>query len=357
MHVTLTQFLTGFGQLLFVMALTFFAVCGLISYLRYERLTKEADQSLAMGQGSPEAFELQIGKRLGGFAKNSSPFSLVLLRDVSDETEEKIQRIVRSSDRVLKYDDHAVGIILNAPWRSATAVIPRIKMIVNHDVRLGLVAFPEHGATAHDLHQRLKEAVETGKPAETVKEESLMSPDKRDLLDELTGVLKSEHIGREFQKYVAHLRKKAQEVVFLYIDVDFLKKYSSQYNEKTSNELLRALSLLLQANVREGDLLGRCGDDEFLMALACNGDQGVVASKRLVETVRKKDVNTSSGALRLTISVGVACAPMHGVTGRQLYEAAEAACRVAKAKGRNTSAVYDSSMRLVKSSDTAADVF
>ena len=98
------------------------------------------------------------------------------------------------------------------------------------------------------------------------------------------------------------------------------------------------LSGLARRQVRAGDaVVGRLGGDELALLLpGCTAGTAARRARELVETVRASPLPRADGdALPLSISVGVAHAPLHAASVRELYAAADAALYQAKRAGRD----------------------
>lgn len=89
-------------------------------------------------------------------------------------------------------------------------------------------------------------------------------------------------------------------------DIDFFKKINDNYGHIVGDSILQELSLVIKENIRDIDLVGRYGGEEFLIILpdtCC--DEGLALAKRLLELVRNHKFHTSKGILQITISIGI----------------------------------------------------
>lgn len=95
----------------------------------------------------------------------------------------------------------------------------------------------------------------------------------------------------------------------------------------------------LSASLRSYDLIGRYGGEEFLIVVpSCSPADLASNGERLRDSVADKPVDTSSGTLSVTISLGLASAPIAGDDTSEyeaLLRASDDALYAAKAKGRN----------------------
>ncbi len=153
--------------------------------------------------------------------------------------------------------------------------------------------------------------------------------------DALTGLLNRgailEGLSRQLELAV---RERAQLSVGL-CDIDGFKQVNDTYGHLVGDEALKGVATLLRARLRDGDLLGRYGGEEFLVIAP--GSAGLAAQQtfeRLREAVAQNPITTSSQSLQLTISVGVAaCPPLTTLEG--ILKAADDALYRAKDLGKN----------------------
>jgi diguanylate cyclase (GGDEF)-like protein len=99
--------------------------------------------------------------------------------------------------------------------------------------------------------------------------------------------------------------------------------------------VLRALATLLRRRARKGDVMGRCGGEEFALMLpgARGTDSARVADERRRAFAQLQHA-TSVGAIRATFSAGVA-ELARGTTAAELSDRADAALYEAKRAGRD----------------------
>ena len=122
------------------------------------------------------------------------------------------------------------------------------------------------------------------------------------------------------------------------LDVDSFKQINDAHGHPVGDDALVHLSGLVRRQVRAGDaVVGRLGGDELALLLpGCTAGTAARRARELVETVRASPLPRADGAaLPLSISVGVAHAPLHAASVRELYAAADAALYQAKRAGRD----------------------
>ncbi|MBI4769504.1 MAG: GGDEF domain-containing protein [Chloroflexi bacterium] len=107
-------------------------------------------------------------------------------------------------------------------------------------------------------------------------------------------------------------------------------------NHAVGDQVLQALAARFRDNVRDIDLLARYGGEEFVALLPEVGwESARVAAERLRQSVAETPIETASGPLNVTVSLGVASAAPDCPDLPTLLRLADEALYTAKAAGRN----------------------
>ena len=155
-------------------------------------------------------------------------------------------------------------------------------------------------------------------------------------LDPLTGLYNRRHLSvlaEEMQSAAA----RGEPVCLALFDIDHFKLVNDTFGHLTGDRVLVSLALMLGKNSRASDVPCRYGGDEFLVLLVgMDAAAGADAAERLRATVAAATVESDLEHVRVTISVGVACAPAdERVELPELIERADRALYKAKQSGRN----------------------
>ena len=130
-------------------------------------------------------------------------------------------------------------------------------------------------------------------------------------------------------------------VALLVADVDHYRQLSERFGEEYASQALRTIVDIVRANLREGELVAHPAGDELVALLRANATTAREIAERLCGGVRGHlfpDTDRGRGP-RITISIGVAVAPDHGMTYQALHGAADAARVRLKAQGRDGAAL------------------
>ncbi|MDR3427295.1 EAL domain-containing protein [Silvimonas sp.] len=159
--------------------------------------------------------------------------------------------------------------------------------------------------------------------------------------DALTGLVNRREFERRLSALHARLVQRAAEHALMFMDLDQFKIVNDTCGHAAGDELLRQLSGVLQQHLRQSDTLARIGGDEFGVLLEnCSID----AATRIAETLRQTvlDFPFSFGSQSFTVGVSIGLVEMAdaSMTPEEALRAADAACYMAKEKGRNRMQLY-----------------
>jgi diguanylate cyclase (GGDEF)-like protein len=120
-------------------------------------------------------------------------------------------------------------------------------------------------------------------------------------------------------------------------DLDDFKAYNDTFGHPRGDALLKAVSGVVQSNLRTMDVAARYGGEEFVVVLPETDTEGALAvGERIregVEAIRLE--GPESAPVLKTVSVGVATFPHHAASSLRLLESADAAMYRAKRAGKN----------------------
>jgi diguanylate cyclase (GGDEF)-like protein len=152
-------------------------------------------------------------------------------------------------------------------------------------------------------------------------------------LDPVTQLPNSLAAERELSRAIQQARSAGQPFTVLFIDGDNLRLYN-EISYSAGDEMIRRLAQVLLQRLRPDDFIARWRvGDEFLVILpATGGEKALAVGERLRDSVQNESMKWE---IPVTVSVGAATFPVHGVTAQELLASAERALRLAKDSGKN----------------------
>jgi diguanylate cyclase (GGDEF)-like protein len=158
---------------------------------------------------------------------------------------------------------------------------------------------------------------------------------KSAMTDELTKVFNRRGILDNLERELARSRRSGRPLAVLLIDVDQFKRINDAYGHGNGDLALYTVAQSMQQTLRDTDVLGRFGGEEFLAVLPdLEGDRAVVAANRLREHIQKSQLALAGRLVPVTISVGVAVRQGED-DAESLLARADKALDEAKSHGRN----------------------
>lgn len=160
--------------------------------------------------------------------------------------------------------------------------------------------------------------------------------------DALTGLLNRRAILERLDEELAHARRHQDTLIVGMCDIDHFKEVNDTYGHPTGDDMLCGVARSIREAVREYDAVGRMGGEEFLVIAPMKaGKSYKPLFLRLCQKVAESEFSTRSGALRITLSIGLARANPES-TAVEVLAAADAALYRAKREGRNRVAGWNS---------------
>ncbi|KAF7599759.1 MAG: diguanylate cyclase [Candidatus Dactylopiibacterium carminicum] len=152
------------------------------------------------------------------------------------------------------------------------------------------------------------------------------------MLDSLTGCWNRARIEALVKYEMARLKRYGTPLSLLLLDMDHFKLINDQHGHLLGDSVLKAFVARVQGVIRETDLLGRWGGEEFVVLLPSSG---FVAMTQMAERIRAQvEALPMVGDVRVTVSLG--CASCQSTDSWETWLGrADVALYRAKAAGRN----------------------
>jgi len=204
--------------------------------------------------------------------------------------------------------------------------------------RLGVMSIARRGGAFESGHRELFRYLvgQASISVENVDLHELVS--EQAITDELTALSNQRRFRELFEKEASRVERFGHELSVLILDIDDFKQVNDTYGHLQGDEVLKAIGVILLEESRGVDEPARYGGEEFVLALPETGAEGALEVaervRRRVEQARIPRTD-GSGALRVTVSVGVATMPGAARDMRALIAVADEALYRAKRSGKN----------------------
>jgi len=159
--------------------------------------------------------------------------------------------------------------------------------------------------------------------------------------DALTGLINRREFETRLQSTLESARNGNEHHVLCYLDMDQFKIVNDTCSHSAGDKLLKDVAAILQAGLRETDVLARIGGDEFGMLLKnCLLEDAVGITENLLAMIRT--INNDNGVVTFEVSasIGIAVLDPGSETITAVMRRADLACYAAKDHGRNRIHIY-----------------
>jgi len=155
--------------------------------------------------------------------------------------------------------------------------------------------------------------------------------------DELTGLFNRRTFIEMTEYELKHSKRSGSPISLVMLDADKFKNINDTYGHAFGDEVLQVLASTVLSCVREVDILGRVGGEEFLLMLPDTPLEGAVgAAERIRAAIEQVELQHESGeTIRFTVSMGISVCNHGEESFDDLFNRADMAMYQAKQKGRN----------------------
>ena len=179
------------------------------------------------------------------------------------------------------------------------------------------------------------------------------------LLDPLTELPNRRCINMKLRSRIDEMGRYGWPCGVLFVDIDNFKVVNDAFGHIIGDRVLKMVARTLSSSLRSYDILGRYGGEEFIAIIAnVNSTQLYSFANRLRLLVEKSNLNTNSGTVSVTISIGATLARSND-TLDSVIKRADQLMYHSKAAGRNrvsleqpASQTEEPHLHIVKSSPT-----
>lgn len=156
--------------------------------------------------------------------------------------------------------------------------------------------------------------------------------------DGLTGIFNRQSIDAKLNYAISKVRRYPSSLSIILFDIDHFKKINDTFGHAVGDSILKELSNVTANSLRELDLLGRYGGEEFLIILQETSIEGAqTVAVKVCEAIANNAFDTVQ---QVTVSLGVA-ELRDNETAEHFVQRADMALYVAKDSGRNRSVISE----------------
>jgi len=156
------------------------------------------------------------------------------------------------------------------------------------------------------------------------------------ITDSLTEVHTRRYALERFEEEIRRSKMHKIKLSFLMIDVDYFKNFNDNFGHLAGDQILREIGYIIKESIREIDIAGRYGGEEFCIILPDTDRDGAhYAAERIRQTTERDTIRAYDTTVKATVSIGIATYPDDGKSLSELIDKADWALYRAKKQGRN----------------------
>ena len=154
--------------------------------------------------------------------------------------------------------------------------------------------------------------------------------------DSLTGLHNRQAILGKLCELINRAKRYKEDFTLIMLDIDHFKRVNDRYGHLTGDEVLEKIATLIRQNIRDTDVAGRYGGEEFIIILPqADLSSARVLAERIRSIIESAEMKDSAGnVFAITVSQGLS-GWERGEDAHSLISRADEALYKAKANGRN----------------------
>ncbi|MGH9292978.1 MAG: diguanylate cyclase [Acidimicrobiales bacterium] len=153
--------------------------------------------------------------------------------------------------------------------------------------------------------------------------------------DELSGVANRRHFFELAGRAFSDARDERSPLSAMMLDIDHFKEVNDRFGHASGDDVIRAIAQRIAATIGSEDLIGRYGGEEFALVVRAPLHQAVELAERLRNVIAESPIETASGLITVTASVGVAELGERDADLGRLLSRTDSALYEAKRSGRD----------------------
>jgi diguanylate cyclase (GGDEF)-like protein len=154
--------------------------------------------------------------------------------------------------------------------------------------------------------------------------------------DALTGLFTRNHLFDNIEQEIARATRIGRGFCLLMLDLDDLKPINDTFGHQVGDGVLRAMTAVIRRTIRQTDLAGRYGGDEFLMVLPETDAAGaLIVAEKLRADIAAMTLRVDTRTFNTSVSIGLVSFPEDGDSLESLMASVDAAMYESKRRGKN----------------------
>jgi diguanylate cyclase (GGDEF)-like protein len=154
--------------------------------------------------------------------------------------------------------------------------------------------------------------------------------------DSLTGLYNHALLEELLKKEFIKSERTNHPVSYAMLDIDFFKSINDTYGHKAGDHILRGVAAILNLTVRQSDIVGRYGGEEFGLVLPeISAERAYQLCERIRTAIAEHLFHLDNKEVNITVSIGICTKSPEFNDYKEMIQKADKMLYEAKAKGRN----------------------
>jgi diguanylate cyclase (GGDEF)-like protein/PAS domain S-box-containing protein len=155
-------------------------------------------------------------------------------------------------------------------------------------------------------------------------------------IDGLTGAFNRRYFMDKSEEVIAMMHRYRHPASLMIADLDHFKKINDEYGHQAGDLALKAFADACRQEIREADIFGRLGGEEFsIMMPETTMQQAQILAERIRKATEVLKINIGAKVIGVTVSIGIAELNATDTVVNTMLHRADLAMYEAKAEGRN----------------------
>jgi diguanylate cyclase (GGDEF)-like protein len=160
-------------------------------------------------------------------------------------------------------------------------------------------------------------------------------------IDPLTNTYSRRYFTELFSKELTKSKRHHSPLCCIIFDIDHFKKVNDNYGHLAGDYILKSVSKIIHREIRNEDIFGRYGGDEFVIVLpAINLNNAEIVAEKIRKSIHNETFVFDTINIKVTLSIGISSVDDSIDTIEAAIENSDSALYLAKGNGRNRVEVY-----------------